>query len=345
MGVQNSKCFRNHLFDNIFVKYTPLLAIATAYIAYFNPDYFGVILALDLFFLGYHHVISTYTRISLANLSQKEFYFVVYILPLIVFVTVFTIAYSGYVLLLPTLYLHWQWWHYTRQSEGISKAIRFKLKSYEMGNDRLNRAVFYLIPVATFLMMSARQPQLFLSMSVYTIPINLLFAKAVLILASCILIAWLVVQIKAIKIGNLSKLHFYYLTSHHAIYIVSYVLIDNITIGWLAINIWHNMQYIAFVWHVNSTSFKLGVDKKNIVLSWISQPKAHRVFVYFSLCLIISYIFYATVNRSIVFFEPYTLLPLTIIIYQSINFHHYIVDTLIWKLRNPKIQANIGIIA
>jgi hypothetical protein len=32
-----------------------------------------------------------------------------------------------------------------------------------------------------------------------------------------------------------------------------------------------------------------------------------------------------------------------LIIYQTINFHHYIVDSLIWKLRKPKLRQNLGL--
>jgi hypothetical protein len=33
----------------------------------------------------------------------------------------------------------------------------------------------------------------------------------------------------------------------------------------------------------------------------------------------------------------------TVIIYQTINFHHYIVDAVIWKLRKPSLRANLGL--
>jgi hypothetical protein len=29
--------------------------------------------------------------------------------------------------------------------------------------------------------------------------------------------------------------------------------------------------------------------------------------------------------------------------YQSINFHHYIVDSFIWKTRRPKVRAELGL--
>jgi hypothetical protein len=37
------------------------------------------------------------------------------------------------------------------------------------------------------------------------------------------------------------------------------------------------------------------------------------------------------------------LLPLALIVYQTINFHHYIVDALIWKLRRKPVQQVLGV--
>jgi hypothetical protein len=36
------------------------------------------------------------------------------------------------------------------------------------------------------------------------------------------------------------------------------------------------------------------------------------------------------------------LLP-ALVIYQSINFHHYIVDSVIWKVRRKPLQTTLGI--
>jgi len=36
-------------------------------------------------------------------------------------------------------------------------------------------------------------------------------------------------------------------------------------------------------------------------------------------------------------------LPLALIVYQTINFHHYIVDSMIWKLRRKPLQETLGV--
>jgi hypothetical protein len=36
-------------------------------------------------------------------------------------------------------------------------------------------------------------------------------------------------------------------------------------------------------------------------------------------------------------------LPLFAIAYQAINFHHYVVDAIIWKVRKKSLRQNFGI--
>ena len=36
-------------------------------------------------------------------------------------------------------------------------------------------------------------------------------------------------------------------------------------------------------------------------------------------------------------------LPLFLVAYQTINFHHYLVDGLIWKVRKKKLRSNLGL--
>ncbi len=37
--------------------------------------------------------------------------------------------------------------------------------------------------------------------------------------------------------------------------------------------------------------------------------------------------------------------PYLVVAYQILNFHHYIVDSRIWKVRRPKIQKTLGLTA
>lgn len=343
MDVYKYQYFRSYTFDTLLIYVIPILAISTAYIVWYVPEYFELVLFLDLSLLGYHHVISTYTRIASSPISIRENRFLVFVLPIIVLAFVVACAYLGSVWLISTIYLHWQWWHYTRQSEGICKAIKYKTLSSDVFGDNLGRALFYAVPISSFLYMSSQGHSTFLFMPVYTMPVPESLALSMLVIVVFALLVWLFLQLKALRTKNISLQHFSYLLTHHLIYLVAYVFIKDITIGWLAINIWHNAQYILFVWHYNNMKFKQGVDKKYLIISWLSQKGTLRIMAYFTFCLLITYLFYGAVDFGVNYLQTISSLPFIVIAYQAINFHHYVVDSLIWKIRKPSVRQNIGL--
>jgi hypothetical protein len=111
------------------------------------------------------------------------------------------------------------------------------------------------------------------------------------------------------------------------------------------INIWHNAQYIAFVWLYNNRRFGDKIDPDSVFLSTISQNR--RFIIYFLTCLTISTLAYYLISIHVAdaLASTFTLTATAtgLIIYQTINFHHYIVDSIIWKLRKKPIRQTLGI--
>ena len=68
------------------------------------------------------------------------------------------------------------------------------------------------------------------------------------------------------------------------------------TSAWLAINIWHNLQYLLVVWMVNVKRYAGRVDADEPLLSRISQPG--RPVTYFACCLVITTLVYFSLNGS-----------------------------------------------
>lgn len=342
MGIAlRSNYLRNPYFDYSFILGLPAIAIISASVVVLNPQLFGLVLILDLWLLGYHHVISTYARLASDWKSFSEHKELLLYLPIgIIAAVAVTIHFFG-VWVITTLYLHWQWFHYTRQSEGIAKSLCMKTKSDHGSKAQLNRLVFYLVPISSFLIMSSRGHETFLYAPVWVMPIPAELALLLGYFTLMLFVYWLFVQLKALYKSEIQFTYFAYLVSHHLIYLVAYVLITDITFGWLAINIWHNAQYILFVWHFNSSRHKAGFDKTKPIISYISQP--HRWLIYFLSCVLATFIFYQSVGQIVSWLSPYSVLPLAVIAYQTINFHHYVVDSVIWKLRKKSIQANLGI--
>lgn len=331
---------RNATFDVGFIFGLLGLSAATGLILLWQPDLFYPILVIDLWFLGYHHVIATFTRICFDKESFQEHKFLA--LGLLPFIIVLTL---GMVLLfglwtVVTVYFYWQWWHYTRQSWGISRAYRGKDRDAKYEDGWLDQAIFYAVPVFGILNRSAEQHTTFIGMPLWSVPVPTQIADLCGIIAVGLLAVWVIARVRAAMQGRLAIVHTMYMLSHFAIFALGYMATSDITLGWLMINIWHNAQYILFVWMYNNKRFSDGIDPNAKFLSYISQNG--RMWLYMLTCVLITGVVYWGVLRAIdwLFFAG---ISATIVLYQIVNFHHYMIDTKIWKLRKPKIQKTLEI--
>ncbi|WP_444994534.1 hypothetical protein [Aliikangiella sp. IMCC44359] len=332
---------RSAKFDGLFLYGIAALALGTGAIVSWQPQLFFPILFLDLWLLGYHHVIATFTRLLADKTTRQEFHFLIYYLPIIVVASVALLAFTTGEWVISTIYLHWQWFHYLRQSDGISKAYSRKSGKDQVANPKLNRVVFYLWPLMAFMTMSARDPATFLGSEVFTIVLPPLLLLALQLVTAILFVIYAFNHIKAFLAGVISIGYASYLLIHYTIFSFAYFIIKDISIGWLVINIWHNAQYIGFVWFYNTNRYQKKASGNNRFLSYISQPS--RFPIYFISCFIITTIIYYSIDITLTHIAPSTSLLLFLIVYQAINFHHYIVDSLIWKLRKPKLQETLGL--
>jgi hypothetical protein len=344
-AVREMGLLRNPQFDGFFVIGIPLIAIASGFLVTYDNDLFLPILAADLWILGYHHVISTYTRLAFDKQSFIEHRaLILYLLPAVA-IAVIALATLGGAWIVSTVYLYWQWWHYTRQSEGISKAYARKSSDKELGNPLILRAAFYAVPVTGILALSARSPAQFLYIPLRTLSVADIVVSAAMLVTVALLVMWLIEQVKAYRRGKLAVPYVVYVVSHFAIYYFAYIHFKEINYGWLTVNIWHNAQYILFVWLFNNRRFDGKTSDTQKFLSTISQTG--KFWLYIATCLTISTLVYflitSVLSDAISSAFALTATMTSLIIYQTINFHHYIVDSLIWKLRKPKIQKTLGL--
>lgn len=331
---------RSAQFDLSFIWGIAALGIVTGFVVTWQPSWFWPILIFDLWFLGYHHVISTYTRLCFDRKSFADSGFLVFgLLPL---VTVGTIAVAWFVGLwaIISVYFYWQWFHYTRQSWGISRMYRGKDRDELYEDGWLDQAIFYSLPVLGVLYRSYQDPGTFIGFELKVVPTPYWLVAAAGAATAGLLAYWVLRRVQAWWMNRLAAVHTIYMLSHFAIFATGYLLIEDITYGWLAINIWHNAQYILFVWLFNTRRFKDGIDPEARFLSYISQP--NRLWLYLLTCVGITGVVYWFVlgTLSALFFAG---LSATIVLYQIVNFHHYIVDSLIWKVRKPAIQKTMGL--
>ena len=333
---------RGQAFDTTFILGTVVLALGSGTLVLIEPALFWPILMLDLWLLGYHHVISTFTRLCFDKESFRENRFLVVQLPIIVLAAVFAIAHGLGIWALTTIYLYWQWFHYTRQSWGVGQVYRRKEDKLVTEDERFLKAAFYLLPLWGILYRSWQQPEHFLGVEVWTFPVPRIAVDVVGAAALATLALWAFGRWRMHRQGRLPIAHTTYMASHIAIFATGYLLMEDITFGWLVINIWHNAQYVLFVWLFNTKKYDDG-EAPAPGRSFIARISQARNWpMYFGFCLLLTFVLYQAIAAGESWFALVGLAPM-VILYQTINFHHYIVDSIIWKVRKPKMRETLGI--
>jgi hypothetical protein len=330
-------------FDLTFVVGTAVLALGSGVLVVSDPGLFPFVLFLDLWLLGYHHVFSTYSRIAFDAKSFEDNKFLILVLPVIVAVAVALALLMLGTWTLVSVYLYWQWWHYTRQSYGISRIYARKAGA-DPSKDHLTTVLIYAVPLWGILYRSYQAPPAFLYLPLKTIPIPYFVVVAAGAFCGVVFVVWALQKVREFLAGQFAPLVTLYLLSHVAIFSVGYVLTSEINHGWLVLNIWHNAQYILLVWFYNNNKFKQGVDAQQWFISTLSQRK--NVVYYFALFLGVSTLFYYLLSNFLEAISTTIAIPAAVTIltvYQIINFHHYIVDSKIWKVRKPVLKQNLGL--
>ncbi len=334
------KWLRSREFDLGFILGIPALSLASVGLILSFPQLFWYVLAIDLWILGYHHVISTYTRLCFDRKSFAQSRFLIFgLLPIVAIATLSLAAVAG-LWIIVSVYFYWQWWHYTRQSWGISRACRGKDREalYESGN--LDLAIFYAWPVLGILNRSAQDPGTFIGLPIKVIPVPQIAVTLAAVATVALTAIWILRRVQAWRAGRLAALHTLYMATHFLVFGTFYLAVADVTFGWLGVNIWHNAQYILFVWLFNTRRFKDGIDPEARFLSYISQPG--RLWLYLLTCVAITGVVYVGILGTL---EAALAAGMagTVVLYQIVNFHHYVVDSMIWKQRKAPIRTTLGL--
>ncbi len=330
---------RNRNFDLTFVVGTAAVALASGMIVVARPSLFGLILFLDIWLLGYHHIFSTYSRIADSRASLREHRFLTLQLPFLVLGGVGLLVGIGGTAALAAVYFYWQWLHYTRQSYGVERMYGRKEHGGQAPpSDRLMWSVIYVVPFAGLLHRSAQAQDEFLGGESWWIPVPSAAVVVGVAVAAAIALAWVGRESMRAMASRTISPHTLYVASHLVIFSVGYGLIEDVTHGWLVINVWHNAQYVLVVWMYNRGRYKNGVDPEHSFVSGLSQPG--RVVPYFAISVGFAAIVYLFLGFGTALLAG-TAAPA--LVYMSINFHHYIVDSVIWKTRKATHQQRLGL--
>ena len=313
--------FHSASFDTVFIATVFVIALLMGAIASISPAALLAVLSVNIWCIANPHVVATYTRMNIDNNAFQKHWFLIFIVPFIVLValTITTLAYeiSG----LFTLYLFAQTYHVTRQSYGIARTYR-RVAQCPLGRDVLAELLIYVFPLWGLLHWCSQGATSFLYYPVSLPVVSPLLVNAVGGVALSLSAYWVMRQCRLAAIDDSNKSHDWFVASHIGIFTVAYLLVDDITLGWLIVNIWHNIQYLLFVWWKNSKS--VGFQFGNYELS------VKRGLQYLALCAVVGALLYALfdwIGQQFLWLG----LPTVLIIHFTMNFHHYWVDAVIWK--------------
>ena len=321
-------------FDLTLIIGTTVLACAMGGAAAVVPSLFLPLLLFHTWCFGFDHVIATFTKLAGVPDDRRRNRFLIYALPPLLFVATLLIGQSTGIGVLNTGYFLFQWFHTTRQSWGIAQHYRRAAGGLPADPPWLSELTIWSLPVVGLLHRCHQQPGKFLWMDLF-----LPRVPAVLVTLAGIVAAGLVARFswtrwRALRRGELSLPHTLYVCSHHLVFAVGYLVIDDLHAGWLLVNVWHNVQYLAYVWMHNRARFDGGVRPDAKLLSWLCQPGVARGFGYFAACLLISTPLFAAIYALGDHLDRLLdgrLISVSLVFALALNFHHYIVDGLIWR--------------
>ena len=329
---------RSREFDITLLAVPIVAGLATALMVAADSRLYPILLLADLWLLGYHHIVATYTRLAFDPTSLRRNRFLAVDMLVLVTVAAMGIALTAGPWVIASAFLYLQWFHYMRQSYGIARMYYRATPEGQVpgSRDLMTDLAIYFVPIYGIAQRSATMGDRFLGLPVTPLvlpePLLILLGFA----AAAAVLAWIVRILRAAFHDTLDLQYTGFVASHIVIFLVAYVGMEDVNTGWLAINVWHNFQYVLVVWMSNAKRYAGGIDPAARFLSRLSQPG--RVMKYFACCVAITTLLYAAIDRL-------TVLALgggmaaTLGVYMGLNFHHHIVNALIWKRRKAVPQG------
>lgn len=319
-------------FDLFFIFGTMCIGLMVGGSWFSTQQIFAAVLLVNLWTLGYHHVIATFTRLCFDKATFKKSWWLIFLLLPAVLGAVVLLAQQVGLWIIATIYLYAQWFHYSRQSWGISRAYeRNAPAGYVADRSWQTQAAFYIFPVWGILYRSWQHPDAFLTMPIKVLPVTNSVLMLVGAASIALLCMWLARVYADWKKGVLPTAYVCYMFSHFVVFSAGYLLMPTLDSGWLVVNVWHNLQYMLFVWMYNNRNFRAGIDPNAKFLSFLSQQKNAGWYVATTLAM--TFAVYLGLRFGVLSAgTPAQVLTAIIVVYMTINFHHYIVDAIIWRM-------------
>lgn len=243
------------------------------------PQSFEFLFLLNIWAVSLPHTFSTFTRSDRKTVKHLSFTLLLGIL-FAVLVT-FTAASQGMVLVY-SFYFLWQQFHYCKQNFGLAR------KAHPEG-PRWFDLTYYIGSTAVILLaLVSEGPQNFFGYALVN-PLPVSLSK----ISALVLVCALLVPILVRRKGIVPALE------HAAIFSFAYLFTEHFALGWLCLNVFHNLQYLSFMKLVEKKFSFLVLPAGLTLILFVLQKEAFGAWVIPSML--------------------------------ALNFTHYTLDGLIWK--------------
>jgi hypothetical protein len=322
---------RSPSFDVALIAAAPLLALAAAGLIVADGELFWPVFYANAWVLAYPHVVATYARIGVDAESARKFRALATWIPPVLLAATLGLGVAGGLPAIFSVYFYWQWFHYTRQSYGIAQAYRRKSEATDP--ELVNKLAIYGIAVWGILRRVGQVDFDFLGLPIWhvALPDGALAAAAVAAVVPAV--AWTGFRVRDLAAGRRVGAHTAFMASHFVIFGTGYLLLEDVTLGWIVLNVWHNAQYLLFAWNFNSGR-ALAARAAGTPVGLVGAGSL-RLWLYFAGCLAgataLYGVLYALLPSSVLVVG----LPAAIVVGQAINFHHYTADALVWRRPRP----------
>jgi hypothetical protein len=315
------------IFGNLFA------ALSAGALASWSAPMMLAILYIDIWLLANPHLVATYRRIGAISSRIRLRWALIVAAPILILVglTIIALAYEAAGLL--ALYFVLQTFHVSRQSYGIARRHDRRLQGPFQG---LPYLLIYLFPAWGYLHRSAQAPSSFLGYPIWWPPVPQELALAAGVAAVVGALCWFTCVGYAMGAQKVDDPFNGFVLSHLTISLVGYVWINDITVGWLVVNVWHNIQYLIFVYRQRQPGIITGKNGERSDDALAPRKSSVEVLkppaTFFLTCSIVGAVLYAAADRvgeSLLWLG----LPTILIAHLVLNFHHYVADSVIWKRR------------
>lgn len=326
-------------FESFFLAGTALLALSVLLLLDAHLLSFIGTLGVYSLLVAQPHFVSTYARTSFDRQNLRLNIFIIGILPVLVFCTLLSLySYFG-IWIYMSLYMYVQWFHFTRQSYGIARFYRAK-NGAPLKDDLLSTLVIYAVPVWGILRWSIRQPETYIGLPVKTFNVPAAIDPYCAALVYGLVFLWVAGRILQWRAGTLPVAHTIYVVTHIVMFLLCYVYVRTIEFGWIAVGLWHSLQYLIFVWALNeqklvSSRKTAGASRLNF-FEKISAPKLLPAYALLIFCL--SLVLFGAFQALGQALQDALILPLLVVV-GTIIFHHYVTDAIIWRRPKKPKQA------